>query len=304
MTTSGIRNLIRAFAGVAIACLTQSASADLTAKDLALICNRQVPASVELAKYYAKQRGVDENRIIELDLPDTETLPATRLDPDVVFPIRQALTERGLRSQVKCLVTFYGVPLKVGPRTNQPAEARELRDLTEQRDPITAKILAAVTTLEKAILAVDSSYRPAPAAEPNQLFRRADAAFGRAQDLLRQPGDNEIRKKILTPYLDSMVQLRGMAGLLRSGSADLLNFVTTMPATMPSGTNKEKWDEMAQQVNEANAEAQRLIARRDDPQARARLRELTARYPRPHRGLPHAQRAHRLSVARGAQVAR
>lgn len=278
MTTTSIRRLVRGLAGIVIACFCASASAALTAGDLALICNRQVPASVELAKYYAKQRGVEENRIIELDLPDNEIIPATRLDPDVIFPIRQALTERGLRSQVKCLVTFYGVPLKIGPRTNQPAEAKELRDLTEQRDPIMAKILAAVTALEKSISAVDPSYRPASAAEPNQLFHRADTAIARAQELIRQPNDNEIRRKILGSYLDAVVQLRGMAGLLRSGSADLLNFVTTMPATMPTGTNQEKWEEMAQQVNEANAEAQRLIARRDDPQARARLRELTGRY--------------------------
>ncbi len=278
MTKSGVRRLVRAMAGIAIACLSASASAALTANDLALICNRQVPASVDLAKYYAKQRGVDENRIIELDLPDSETLPSSRLDPDVILPIRKALTERGLRPRVKCLVTFYGIPLKIGPRINQPADAKELHDLTAEQEQIVAKVIAAVTGLEKSISAADPSFRPASATEPNQLIRRADAAMKHAQGLIQDATDTESRRKILRPYLDAVVQLRGVAGLLRSGSAGLLDVLTTMPATMPTGTNQQKWDELAQQVNDANTEAQRLIVRRDEPAARARLRELTAHY--------------------------
>jgi uncharacterized protein (TIGR03790 family) len=175
-------------------------------------------------------------------------------------------------------VTFYGVPLKVGARTNAPAEAKELRDLTEERDQIMTRILAAVNTLESAIKASDPAFRPASATELNQLARRADTAVKHAQELLRQTTDNESRQKLFTPLLNAVVQLGGPASLLRNGDADVLQFITVMPTTLPSGTSREKWEDLRQQVNQANDEAQRLLARRHELQARARLRELTARY--------------------------
>lgn len=279
MTSSRISRLVRVIAGVSLACLCSSSSAlALVPGDLALICNRQVPASVDLAKYYAKQRGIPETRIIELDLPDGEVLPASQMDPDVILPIRKALNDRGIRPFVKCLVTFYGVPLKVAPRTATPAEQKETAELTAQRDQVSTQVVSAVINLELAVQAADPAFKPAAAVDMEQLTRRANAAIARANQLVQSARDEQARKQLLTPLLDAVVKLAGPVGLLRNAQPPMLDYVTALPTTLPAGTNLDRWNALAQEANQANEEAGRMAARRYEPQARARLRELTSQY--------------------------
>ena len=102
--------------------------------EVLLVCNPRVQASLELASLYARTRNVPLRNIVELPLPEGEQLAMDRFDPDVVIPVRKAITDRGLRDKIKCILTFYGVPLRLSPRTAKPEEARELQRLAEDSD--------------------------------------------------------------------------------------------------------------------------------------------------------------------------
>lgn len=84
----------------------------LTADELLLVTNKNVEASGELAKYYAKARGVDSERILELDLPQTERILPDVYQANLVKPVRKYL-ESAAGKTVRCVVLFTGVPLKV-----------------------------------------------------------------------------------------------------------------------------------------------------------------------------------------------
>src|ERR1700722_6950835 len=90
--------------------------------EIALVVNTRVPASKKLAELYAAERHIPDGRIIELDIdPVTPLYPAEEIafseyDAKVAVPIRKFLVEHELRSQVKCIVTFYGVPFRIGRR--------------------------------------------------------------------------------------------------------------------------------------------------------------------------------------------
>jgi len=88
---------------------------------VALVINRNVAKSRRLAEYYARQRHIPDGRIIALDLPAQDPLPYDQYDHQVVQTIQAFLKEHALDREVSCLVTFYGVPLKIAGRSNRPA---------------------------------------------------------------------------------------------------------------------------------------------------------------------------------------
>jgi uncharacterized protein (TIGR03790 family) len=89
----------------------------LQADDLLLIYNDQVPASKELAEYYATARRVPPARLCPVSIPgNAEEISGKHFDRLIRAPVRSYLQEKGLEEQVKCLVTFYGLPIRVSAR--------------------------------------------------------------------------------------------------------------------------------------------------------------------------------------------
>jgi uncharacterized protein (TIGR03790 family) len=91
-------------------------------ENLLLVVNKNVPEGRTLAEFYASKRGVPAGRIVELDLPaGAEEIAADQYDSAVVPVVRAFLRDKALGAQVTCLVTFYGVPLKVAGRAKGAA---------------------------------------------------------------------------------------------------------------------------------------------------------------------------------------
>ncbi len=99
-----------------------------------LVANSQMPDSVELARLYASQRGVPEERICLLDLPGAETISRSEYEHRLRDPllarlraikmIEQVRRQPGqvaahdsgwttVKSHLRYLVLFYGVPLRI-----------------------------------------------------------------------------------------------------------------------------------------------------------------------------------------------
>src|SRR5215212_7924736 len=106
-------------------CSTSSRAA-LTADNLLLITNKNVPDSRKLADHYAKARNVPDGRIVELDLPVGDEIPVDAYDEKMVGPIREFILSNHLEKQIGCLVTFYGVPLRIPNRANTPELKEEI----------------------------------------------------------------------------------------------------------------------------------------------------------------------------------
>lgn len=150
----------------------------LAPEDIALVVNAKVPASRELAESYAKGRGIPDGRIIALDLPfPEEEVPYARYDAEVVPALRKQLQESGLRDKVKCLVTFWGVPLRIGRRETTPEDQQQLAVIQRESDKAKADLTTAVGEAEALAKEVSPGFQPAAGSEPNQLAQRAGAAM-------------------------------------------------------------------------------------------------------------------------------
>lgn len=100
-------------AGVLLA--ASPAAAQLRPNQVALVYNTNSEISRQLAINYARARNVPDAHRIGLDLPMTEEIERDEYYARCVEPLRKQLTDLGIADQVRCLVTFYDVPLRVRP---------------------------------------------------------------------------------------------------------------------------------------------------------------------------------------------
>src|SRR5262245_37718623 len=77
-----------------------------------ILVNKNVPASKGLAQHYCKVRGVSADNIVALDLPDEEDISRPDYDQKLAWSLRGFLKDR--KDKIKCVLTLYGVPLRVG----------------------------------------------------------------------------------------------------------------------------------------------------------------------------------------------
>src|SRR4051812_40386086 len=83
----------------------------LQADELLLLTNKNVPVGAKLAETYSKHRKVSANRILLLEMPNTDEISFEQYHTKIAPQIREFIKANNLQSQIKCVVTFYGVPL-------------------------------------------------------------------------------------------------------------------------------------------------------------------------------------------------
>lgn len=100
---------------VAFLLLTAVPAAALTPEQVAVVANSRSKESVELAKLYCSLREIPEEHIIEIDVPLRPTISRAGYESDILNPVRQALVERQLHQNIRCIALIWGVPVKVDP---------------------------------------------------------------------------------------------------------------------------------------------------------------------------------------------
>jgi len=155
----------------------------LSADEIALVVNSRAPDGRALAELYARQRHIPDGRIIEVDLdPDSAISPAEEMpfadyEPKVAAPIRAFLQRNNLRGRVKCLVTFWGVPLRIARRHLTPPEEDEAAKIDKEAADARAAITQDVATLEQSAMQLDPSFTPKQGDDVQHLARRLDAVL-------------------------------------------------------------------------------------------------------------------------------
>lgn len=240
--------------------------------ELLLITNSNMPEGRELAEVYARHRGVPEGRILQLPLPKGETMSAEAYHRQVVPAVRDYLQAQGLKDQVKCLVTFYGVPLRIAARRLDEDAQAELRSLKEQQEQLLLQVQKVVAELEQLASRVNDAFKPPPRQPADNvavLARRADVAMRQIEaGLANQPP--EVRQPVIQEVVRTVELLLGPAGVLER--------VQVNPHADPDAPGAAQFAEMKQAVEAASQRLQQLQAEQQEPQARAETRELAARY--------------------------
>ena len=103
-----------------------------------IIANGDIAVSVQIAQYYCEKRAVPADNILSLPLGRALRYGISRDDYDkyLAKPIRMKLSTPEFAGKIKCLLTTYGVPLKVGKRGPLKDKQVELSQLEKRGQQI------------------------------------------------------------------------------------------------------------------------------------------------------------------------
>ena len=82
-----------------------------------IIANSDVEESLQLAEYYCGKRAVPSENILKIPLGEnlSEQITRQKYDNILAAAVKKELTQNRKSGQIKCLLTVYGVPIKVAP---------------------------------------------------------------------------------------------------------------------------------------------------------------------------------------------
>ncbi len=195
---------------------------ELKPEEIAIIAVAGSNESKELAHYYAERRGVPVNQICVLNVQPGKNLSRKQWETEVRPYIRNWLMEKGLEEKVRCFLTVYDVPLKIG---RVPAEKYEglvayLQAEKERRVQQIDDVLRDVEQLAGGKLAEDRKPLSADM-ELKLISRRMSDVFraGRAR-LVALPQGAAERKKAGDRYVAAIGRAGGLRHLIQFWSAE------------------------------------------------------------------------------------
>ena len=100
--------------GVVVFCALRC-NAELQPSEIAIIAARGNRESEDLAKYYSRVRGIPIENICLVDVPANEVCQREQWRTSIRPEIHQWLMDKDPHQKIRCLVTLWGIPLKIGP---------------------------------------------------------------------------------------------------------------------------------------------------------------------------------------------
>jgi len=110
----------------------------LEPEQILIIANGDIAESVRIAQYYCEKRAVPAGNILTLPLGGNlrDEISRDDYEKNLAKPIRRKLSTREFAGKIKCLLTTYGVPVKVGKRGPLKAKQVELNRLKKRRQQV------------------------------------------------------------------------------------------------------------------------------------------------------------------------
>ena len=108
--------------------LTAQISSALQPDEILIVVNKNSPDSINIGVHYVRQRNIPAFNILSLSLPGPETITISADDYQKLLakPVRKKMTSKKLAGKIKCIVTTYGVPIKILPRKPLSAQQKHI----------------------------------------------------------------------------------------------------------------------------------------------------------------------------------
>jgi len=196
--------------------LTGAESVALQPGQVAVVYNRNVTASRELAAYYAGKRHIPAGNLLGLDLPFREGISRATYLQRVVGPLRSWLEQSGLKGRIRCIALVYGVPLRISDQKPSRQDRRlvkaisaELEEALRELDDLLADAAKRVG-LERPANAPASSLK-VRASRSLRFYERIKAAFAKKLDSQR---DLLAGRDLAKTFMKMIRLVEGYSGLL------------------------------------------------------------------------------------------
>ncbi|MCP4118440.1 MAG: TIGR03790 family protein [Desulfobacteraceae bacterium] len=110
--------------------VTPSVARALDPDELLVIANKNASSSLGLARYYMEQRKIPKDNLLTVWITDKEVCTREAYLKKVAVPVRRYL-ESDKGRKIRCLLTMYGMPLKIsspGSREEKKGEYKKEND--------------------------------------------------------------------------------------------------------------------------------------------------------------------------------
>jgi uncharacterized protein (TIGR03790 family) len=104
--------------------------------EILVIANGNADKSVDLAKHYVQKRSIPADNLLVLRLTEDEQCSRDEYDKKVAGRVRMYLREKDPDHKIRCLLTMYGMPLKVAQPQMSPAEETQVKALEMQKEKL------------------------------------------------------------------------------------------------------------------------------------------------------------------------
>lgn len=107
--------------------------------EILLITNRNNSDSLRLAKYYRNHRQIPDANLLQVSMTDKEDCSRLEYEQKLVAPLHDYLTNHP-EKKIRCLLLFYGIPLRVAAPELSDSEWQKVEDLKYERKQITWRL--------------------------------------------------------------------------------------------------------------------------------------------------------------------
>lgn len=109
----------------------------LTPQQIVVVANKRAWYSVELAKYYMKLRNIPSDNLVNIEAPEKEVCSREDYDKNIASPVKTFLKKNDPGGErFYCLVTMYGIPLRVLPPKLTSEEKKKVLELQKRLENI------------------------------------------------------------------------------------------------------------------------------------------------------------------------
>ncbi len=138
---------------ICLCCLIAATSAcgfALEPEEILVIASGSDRDSVEIALYYCHKRSIPTKNLAKLPLPQdrADSISRTRYEAFIAVPVRQMLLSQEYAGKIKCIVTVYGVPFKIGARALLATEEGYLEELNKTVETKTNRLREIVKNVQ------------------------------------------------------------------------------------------------------------------------------------------------------------
>jgi len=242
---------------------------DLGPQHLLLVANRAMAHSAPLAHYYASVRGVSAEQILVLDLPTAEDLSRADYERKLAGPVKQFLRQRDLEDRIRCVVLFYGVPLRVGAAKPTPRQRRLAQELqgdyrrrVRELERLLQHMVDATRQTARQPLPRVSTTLPASLNRLPQITQRVSAVYRQAAAVIKAVQDPLEKRILLNRLLKAKLKIEGASGVMGAASR---------PADPAAAT---AFDRQANQLERLQRQIRRLRRKAPDSVGYGRVYDL------------------------------
>jgi uncharacterized protein (TIGR03790 family) len=113
----------------------------LTPEEIVVVANKMAWYSVELARYYMKMRNIPYKNLVQIKAAEEEVCSREDYDKNIASPIRAFLKKNDPNGdRFHCLVTMYGIPLRVLAPKLTSEDQKQLGELQKRLEHIKDQI--------------------------------------------------------------------------------------------------------------------------------------------------------------------